>query len=244
MSNKRIILINFVPYIILTLLSCGEDKIIFPEVQEPAIKLPELMPLAKGAHWKYDFTYYKYDWQSDLWYSYEFHFGSLEINITNEVKSNKSIKYTMETHFKVDRSILAHAWETISSGIDTLYNALDTTLVYDIVLAKDTLWYYERDSLKYMMPRAFIPGSGLNLKIFSCSRSKPPDILDYSPYKGGSSSINYFNYYVAEGSERRVLIDKKAGITSIEASYNIGGGISSEGSIIGYLLTEYLPGVQ
>jgi hypothetical protein len=240
----------FLIILLFSLFSCGEDKIVVPEPEpEPAIKLPELMPLAKGATWKYDLCYRTYrGLGTEYYFIYEEHFGKFELNVVNEERLIDTIKYSVETHFTIEKSILSHNFID-SHGTDTLFNTLDTTLVYTIVLAKDTLWYSEKDSLKYMMPRTFIPGGDLNLKIYSCSRSKPPNLSVFSSFENGISTAYYFVYnynypdYYEEKVSKKLIIDKKCGIFSIYCLYDSGGHNYTYGSIIEYLLTEYVPGV-
>ena len=249
-KQLKIIPVFFV-ILLFSLFSCGEDKIVVLEPEpEPVIKVPELMPLAKGATWKYDLYYRTYKYETEYSIIYEEHFGKFEVNVVNEERLIDVIKYSVESHFTIEKSILSHTFAYYNSqGTDTLFNTLDTTLVYTIVLAKDTLWYSEKDSLKYMMPRTFIPGGELNLKIYSYSRSKPPNLSVFSSFENGNSTAYYFVYnynypdYYEEKVSKKLIIDKKCGIFSIYCLYDSGGHNYTYGSIIEYLLTEYVPGV-
>jgi len=247
MPVKRIILDNFVFYIILALLACGNDNPLSPELK---VNPPGIILLAQGAHWKYEFSYSK-QWSGNRKYS-ETHTGTMEIDVKNEEKGHGAREYSLETHFIVEKSVISQSGDSIPVSTNTFLNTLDTTLSYTIVYTRDTLWYFEgNDSSEFMMPGSFTPGSGLNLKLFNFPRSDAPlyPVFFSVPFTGGKDIQTHYIYSDWDSGsggfvfKREAYLEKKrGGISFLEAIFNSGGKFLSNGSSIKYTLVEYIPG--
>ena len=141
-----------------------------------------LLPLAAGAHWKYRLTFKRSTQTSSAGSGYSFdYYGTLDLQVTARQAENNFIRYSVETRLVVDT---LHHYQydngTYENSSYYEFNVIDTTLLYTIVAARDTLWYEENGNRSLMLADDYTEKGEADLRIFSC----PPLTGNYRPGQG------------------------------------------------------------
>ena len=155
---------------ILLAVSCSRDSGTLPsEASPPALEL-EMMPLAEGAIWTYDFYMTESATQSSsegrrltLTKTY----GRMLLSVPREVASGFTRSWQLKSVIEVDSIFAEDYLDYVLTGVSESTNPFTWTSTYSILFEHDTLWYSDNGVLSYMMPGRFAPGGTVDLKIFN-----------------------------------------------------------------------------
>jgi len=157
-------------------------------LKETALNPLEMFPLARGALWRYSYTYSYYyvsDSVGTLWIS---RVGGFEVRVAGELARLASRRFTVET--SVDLSTEYRNEDTFHSGASsTRYRRMASRQEHELVLLRGNLWYDQGRELEYMLPATFLGGGYVNLELFNY-----PGVPDFP------GRYNLFNQLLGPGA--------------------------------------------
>ena len=135
-------------------------------LKETALNPLELFPLARGALWRYSYTYSYYyvnDSVGTLWIS---RVGTFSVRVAGEQARLSARRFEVETavNFKTEY----RNEDTFHSGASTTrYHRMAARQKYELVLLRHNLWYDHGRELEFMLPATFQAGGFVDLRLFN-----------------------------------------------------------------------------
>ena len=133
---------------------------------EAALNPLELLPLARGAHWRYSYAY-SYYWVGEAGGTVRINrYGWFDLNVIREATLWDGRKFPVRA--AVDISNRHSGQDTFASRRSSeKINRIMSHMDYEVALVRDSLWYDRGAELEFMMPAAFANGGHLDLRLFN-----------------------------------------------------------------------------
>jgi hypothetical protein len=133
---------------------------------EAALNPLELLPLARGAHWRYSYAY-SYYWVGQSSGTVRINrYGWFDLSVIRETPHWDGKKYTVRA--AVDISNRHSGQDTYGSGRSSeKINRIKSHMDYEVALVRGSLWYDRGTELEFMMPAAFANNGHLDLRLFN-----------------------------------------------------------------------------
>ncbi len=135
-------------------------------VTEAALNPLELLPLARGAHWRYSYAY-SYYWVGQSSGTVRINrYGWFDLSVTRETTRWDGRKFTVRAAVDISNRHSGH--DTFASGQSSeKISRIKSHMDYEVALMRGSLWYDHGTELEFMMPAAFANGGYLDLRLFN-----------------------------------------------------------------------------
>ncbi len=135
-------------------------------ITEAALNPLELLPLARGAHWRYSYAY-SYYWVGVSSGTVRItHYGTFELSVTRENSRWDGRKFTVRA--ALDISNRHSGQDTFASGrASENIQRIKSQMDWEIALVRGSLWYDRGAELEFMMPASYVNGGHIDLRLFN-----------------------------------------------------------------------------
>lgn len=207
----------------------------------------ELWTLAPGARWEYNTYYSSHSYSSDGYDTRTDHTGRLSVNILEidniekdflvEVKFVIDSLYYYRRYFDYEVSDYKTITYTIYQGDPGIPSFSDSSMEFNLVLERDTLWCLEDGNLLFLMPRRFVHGGMINLRPFYYPGTGNLDEINWREGESTGYGFRYRGY----NSNHVDFYRENGGLTFLDV-YDGWAGISGDIKYLKYTLKNYEPG--
>jgi len=135
-------------------------------VTEAALNPLELLPLARGARWRYSYAY-SYYWVNSTSGTVRINrYGWFDLRVIREQSRWDGKKFTVRA--SVDISNRHSGQDTFGSGRDSEnIRRIRSHMDWEVALVRNSLWYDRGREYEFMLPAAFANGGYIDLRVFN-----------------------------------------------------------------------------
>ena len=147
----------------------------------------ELLPLARGASWRYSYIYSYYYFSEPVGTLRINRYGRFHLSTKQEIAEYGRRAYLVETRLDLDCEYRQE--DTFNTGkSNTRCRRMSSRALHELAIVGNALWYDNGDELELMLPLAFGQGTYTNLKLF-----------DYPGTPDFPGRFNFFDYLLGPG---------------------------------------------
>ena len=147
----------------------------------------ELLPLARGASWRYSYLYSYYYVSEPVGTLRINRYGKFSLTTKQEIAEYGRRAYLVETRLDLDCDYSQE--DTFTTGkSNSRCRRMSSRALHELTIVGNALWYDNGDELEFMMPCAFGQGTYVNLKLF-----------DYPGTPDFPGRFNFFDYLLGPG---------------------------------------------
>lgn len=135
-------------------------------ITEAALNPLELLPLARGAHWRYSYAY-SYYWVGEPSGTVRINrYGAFSLSVIRETTRRDGKKFTVRA--AADISSRHCSQDTFASGrASENIQRITSHLDYQVAVVRGSLWYDHGTELEFMLPASYVNGGYIDLRIFN-----------------------------------------------------------------------------
>ena len=133
---------------------------------EAALNPLELLPLARGAKWRYGYSY-SYYWVNSTSGTVRINrYGTFELSVIRENSRWEGRSFTVRTRLDIGNRL--NSQDTFGTGRQSdNIRRIRSYMDRKISLIRNALWYDNGSEVEYMMPAAYTNGGFIDMRIFN-----------------------------------------------------------------------------
>lgn len=135
-------------------------------ITEAALNPLELLPLARGASWRFSYAY-SYYWVNGSTGTVRINrYGHFSLGVVRETSRWDGRRFTVRASLDIRNRYLGQ--DTFGSGRQNGdLRRIQSCMDWKVALLRDALWYDRGKELEFMMPAAFANGGHIDLRMFN-----------------------------------------------------------------------------